>query len=442
MLPIYCGHFGLTREPFNITPDPNFLYMSVSHREALAQLAYGIKARRGFVVLTGEVGTGKTTMIQCLLDELNSTTKTALIFNMVVSPKDLLRYVCEKFGLVAQQESLKEIHDYVSLLERFLLESYRKGENVALIIDEAQNLSTEVLENVRLLSNFETAQDKLLQILLVGQPELGVRLNATELRQIKQRVALRHHLTPLSYADCEKYIAKRLEIAGGSISLFGPKAIEAVHNYSGGIPRLVNIICDNALLTVYALRKDKVEAGMIAEVAQDLQLAVSPIFAAKPVDLNAERVVSLNLKNRSSGPTDLATSSKPEPIVTFAASTGKSQPDRAPIGSNVSDHTTTKVGFSRDAKSNISTKAKIGSDVVSARFLDYMIGALTDAMGPMASVIVYEQIAAMGESVTEFPKRRVVELIEQTTREISSETAKANCKRAMLEGMRGIANGH
>ena len=441
MLPIYCGHFGLTREPFNITPDPNFLYMSVSHREALAQLVYGIKARRGFVVLTGEVGTGKTTMIQCLLDELNSTTKTALIFNMVVSPKDLLRYVCEKFGLVAHQESLKEIHDYVSLLERFLLESYRKGENVALIIDEAQNLSTEVLENVRLLSNFETAQDKLLQILLVGQPELGVRLNATELRQIKQRVALRHHLTPLSYADCEKYIAKRLEIAGGNISLFGPKAIDAVHKYSGGIPRLVNIICDNALLTVYALRKDKVEAGMIAEVAQDLQLTVSPVFAPKPVDVNVERVISLNLKNRGSGPVDLP-APKPERNVTAADSASKAQPDSVPIVSNLSDRSTATVVYSRDAKSNISTATKFGSGVVSAQFLDYMISALTDAMGPMASVIVYEQILAMGESVTEFPKRRVVELIEQTTREISSESAKANCKRAMLEGMRGIANGH
>ena len=441
MLPIYCGHFGLTREPFNITPDPNFLYMSVSHREALAQLVYGIKARRGFVVLTGEVGTGKTTMIQCLLDELNSTTKTALIFNMVVSPKDLLRYVCEKFGLVALQESLKEIHDYVSLLERFLLESYRKGENVALIIDEAQNLSTEVLENVRLLSNFETAQDKLLQILLVGQPELGARLNASELRQIKQRVALRHHLTPLNYTDCEKYIAKRLEIAGGSISLFGPKAIDAVHKYSGGIPRLVNIICDNALLTVYALRKDKVEAGMITEVAQDLQLTVSPVFATIPVDLNAERVIGLNPKNRSSGPADLA-ALKPERNVTAAYSTSKAQPDGGPIVSNVSDHTTATVVYSRDAKSNISTTTKFGSGVVSAQFLDYMISALTEAMGPMASVIVYEQIAAMGESVTDFPKRRVVELIEQTTREISSESAKANCKRAMLEGMRGIANGN
>ena len=222
-------------------------------------------------------------------------------------------------------------------------------------------MSTEVLENVRLLSNFETAQDKLLQILLVGQPELGARLNATELRQIKQRVALRHHLTPLSYADCEKYIAKRLEIAGGSISLFGPKAIDAVHNYSGGIPRLVNIICDNALLTVYALRKDKVEAGMIAEVAQDLQLTVSPVFATKPVDLDVERAMSLNLKNRSSGPADLAASSKPERNVISGIRRGKLSRIASLSFRMYPTIQPRQLVYSRDAKSNISTTTKFGS---------------------------------------------------------------------------------
>src|SRR5512145_2962132 len=151
MLPIYCEHFNLKREPFNITPDPGFLYLSGSHKEALAQLVYGIKGRRGFVVLTGEVGTGKTTLIHCLLKELNGNTKTAMVFNMVVSATDLLRHVCEKFGIATPQDAHKEIHDYLYLLEQFLIESYRNGTNAALIIDEAQNLSTEVLENVRLL---------------------------------------------------------------------------------------------------------------------------------------------------------------------------------------------------------------------------------------------------------------------------------------------------
>src|SRR3989304_9324961 len=275
MLPIYCEHFGLTREPFNITPDPSFLYVSGGRKEALAQLVYGIKSRRGFVVLTGEVGTGKTTLIQSLLEELNGSTKTALIFNMIVSPKDLLRYVCEKFGLVSDRENQREMHDSLSLLQRFLLDTYRNGDNVAVIIDEAQNLPTEVLENVRLLSNFETTRGTLLQILLVGQPELSSRLNASELRQIKQRVALRHHLNPLNISECRAYIARRLEVAGGDLSLLTPEAAGAVHSYSSGIPRLINILCDNGLLTAYALRNKRVETAMISEIARDLQLTAT-----------------------------------------------------------------------------------------------------------------------------------------------------------------------
>ena len=197
---LYQTHFGLSQAPFNITPDPSFLYLSASHREGLAQLSYGIRAKKGFVVLTGEVGTGKTTLIHALLNELNGSAQTALIFSTIVSPADLLRSVCEEFGLVDSKRPLQDIHDYLVSLNEFLLESYRKGENCALIIDEAQNLSAEVLESIRLLSNFETSKDKLLQILLVGQPELAVRLNSPELRQLKQRVMLRHHLRVLSLA--------------------------------------------------------------------------------------------------------------------------------------------------------------------------------------------------------------------------------------------------
>ncbi len=298
MLPIYCEHFSFKREPFNITPDPGFLYLSGSHKEALAQLVYGIKGRRGFVVLTGEVGTGKTTLIHCLLNELSGNTKTAMVFNMVVGAKDLLRYVCEKFGIFSPQDKYKEIHDYLYAIEQFLNESYRNGQNAVLIIDEAQNLSTEVLENVRLLSNFETAQDKLLQIFLVGQPELGIRLNAAELRQLKQRIALRHHLRPLNIAECKDYICHRLEVAAGNIDLFTSEAIEAIHEYAGGIPRVINILCDNGLLTAYALRRPAVEPNMIAEVARDLQLAVSPRITRKAVE---SKVGTLAGWDRSTG---------------------------------------------------------------------------------------------------------------------------------------------
>lgn len=447
MLPIYCEHFGLTREPFNITPDPNFLFMSASHREALAQLVYGIKARRGFVVLTGEVGTGKTTMIQCLLDELSSTTKTALIFSMVVSPKDLLRYVCEKFGLVSTQESSKEIHDYVSLLERFLLDSYRSRENVALIIDEAQNLPTEVLENVRLLSNFETAQDKLLQILLVGQPELGTRLNAAELRQIKQRVALRHHLSPLSLADCEKYIETRMKIAGGNISLFHPKSIEAVHKFSGGIPRLVNIICDNALLTTFALRKERVEGNMILEVARDLEINIFEHAANAVQDSPVLRRDSLSKKELTMTTSHGARLSAPGRI---------DEPLREPHMRDTQLNNTLAKSYdhwrknkntsnSQGSRDRISTNSNLASANMPSWFFAYMTEQLADAMGPMAVFVLRERIMAMGETVESFPKRRIVQLVEETSSEILDDRLKAGFKRTILneiQAMYAAQSGH
>jgi len=436
MLPVYCEHFGLTREPFNITPDPSFLYLSESHREALAQLVYGIKSRRGFVVLTGEVGTGKTTLIQCLLEELNGSTKTALIFNMIVSPKDLLRYVCEKFGLVSDRENQRDIHDYLSLLERFLLDSYRNGDNVAVIIDEAQNLPTEVLENVRLLSNFETTRDKLLQILLVGQPELSSRLNASELRQIKQRVALRHHLNPLNISECRAYIARRLEIAGGDISLLTPEAPGAVHSYSGGIPRLINILCDNGLLTAYALRKRRVETTMISEIARDLQLAptgrlvrepafvgLTGVTASRPSEGNSQRPVSGTVENLVPG--SFGQTSAKAGIGTKNA-IGTTGDFRRPVSPEPKSPTQTV------------TPAESIPDAVPAIFFDSMTSALTDAMGPMAVFVVRDLVAGMGETVKAFPKRRVARLVEETSQEILSEPLKVGYQRVMFEEIRGI----
>jgi len=291
---VYQQHFGLTREPFSISPDPDFLYLSTSHREGLAQLLYGIKGRKGFVVLTGEVGTGKTTLIHALLEVLNGNTHTSLVNNTIVNPKDLLRSICHDFGLVDFQDNHRDLHDHVILLNQFLLESYEKGDNVALIIDEAQNLSTEVLEVIRLLSNCETARDKLLQILLIGQPELATRLNSSELRQLKQRVMLRHQLLPLSFHDCKEYVGRRIEIAGGTPSMFSLKSLDSLYTYSGGIPRLINVLCDNGLLTAFSLGKNSVDAGMIREVAKDLDLDVPTEQEALPAKLppaNGRRIV-------------------------------------------------------------------------------------------------------------------------------------------------------
>ncbi len=274
---LYREYFGLTQTPFGITPDPFFLYLSASHREALAQLSYGIKARKGFVILTGEVGTGKTTLIHSLLRDLGDDTQTALIFSTIMNPLDLLRYICEEFQLIEPRQPSTEIHDYLVVLNEFLLQKYRNGENCALIIDEAQNLSPEVLESIRLLSNFETSKDKLLQIVLVGQPELAIRLNSQELRQLKQRITLRHQLHVLSLSECREYVSNRLRIAGGDPAIFTQAALESLYRYSGGIPRLINVLGDNALLTSFAMERKHVDDFIIREVAEDLSLAMGRV---------------------------------------------------------------------------------------------------------------------------------------------------------------------
>jgi type II secretory pathway predicted ATPase ExeA len=427
MEPLYLKAFGLAREPFNITPNPRFLFLSESHKEALAQLVYGIKARRGFVVLTGEVGTGKTTLINCLLDELNGSTKTALVFNMIVGPQDLLRYVCEKFGLVTNGDHRKPLHDYISLLENFLLESYGKSQNVALIIDEAQNLSAGVLENVRLLSNFETPRDKLLQILLVGQPELGDRLNRNDMRQIKQRVALHHHLSALSFSDCEKYTAKRLEIAGGNLSLFSTEAIEAVYSYSAGIPRLINILCDNGLLAAYAVHKERVDRDMIEQIAQDLQLT-NPIRPSAPAKESA-----IGPEESSHPIPREARSHRPDP----PNNPGPAQPMAVPAaeGIQLCDGATT---FEPPNAPGVSTASRPTSrtelvsvpgsktETIPPRFFDHMILSLTDAMGPMAPIVLHDQVAAMGEAIAAFPKERIFQLLNQVSQEILADTLRLN----------------
>jgi hypothetical protein len=279
-----------------------------------------------------------------------------------------------------------------------------------------------------------------LQIFLVGQPELGTRLNASELRQLKQRVALRYHLRPLNLTECKDYVARRLEVANGDISLFTPGAIEFVHAYSGGIPRVVNILCDNGLLTAYALRKQSVEAAMIEEVARDLQLNVSIPLARRVGDFNTEAVPSPDRKIRTARP-GFVTTSKLERNSNAVDVTANPRPGLVPTVHSVAALPPKKINYSPEAKGDTPVTGKAGSGIVSSQFLDYMIRVLTEAMGPMASVIVHEQIAAMGESPAQFPKRRLVELVEEATREILNDSAKANCKRVMLESIRGFDSG-
>jgi general secretion pathway protein A len=268
---MYEHFYGLKENPFNVTPNPEYIYLGENHKEALAQLLYGVREKKGFIVITGEVGTGKTTLIHYLLDKLdgNSHTKTAFLFNPKLTVDDFIQYILKDLGLRVQGQTKGE---YLHNLHRYLLNAYSKDERVILIVDEAHGLNPELLEEIRLLSNLETSKSKLLQIVLVGQTELDKTLSQPEFRQLRQRINLRYHLPPLSEKETKEYIEKRLRIAGAQNPLFTEGAIEEIYIKSGGIPRLINILCDNALLNGYALDQKIVDARSVREIAKDLKL--------------------------------------------------------------------------------------------------------------------------------------------------------------------------
>ncbi len=266
---MYTRFYNIKTKPFEITPDPHFLYLSEGHREALAHLVYAVKERKGFTVITGEVGTGKTTLIQTLLSRLDGNTRTAYVFNPNLNCTDFLEYICQDFGLRGQKRSKGQ---YISHLHHFLMDCYAKNENVVLIIDEAQNLDPELLEEVRLLTNLETPKRKLLQVILVGQPELNKTLNDFRFRQLKQRICLRYHMRHLNREETAKYITYRLIQAGAEDTrIFTPKALDRIYAYSGGTPRLVNIVCDNALLSGYTADRKMIGDRIIQEVIGHLE---------------------------------------------------------------------------------------------------------------------------------------------------------------------------
>ena len=268
---MYEQYYHLKERAFNLTPDPRFLYFTERHCEALANLVYGIRERKGFLVLSGEVGTGKTTLINALLDTLErANVLSALIFNPLLSVSEFFEYLMNEFNLKAPGRSKSQI---LMTLNSLLLERYRMGQVTVLIVDEAQNLSSELLEEIRLLTNLETATEKLLQIVLVGQPELSLKLNSPDLRQLKQRISLRCSLDPLSMFETKEYINTRMEIAGlPNQQLFADATIAEIFRSSMGIPRLINTICDNALLTGYACDAETVGIEIIREVCEDLEI--------------------------------------------------------------------------------------------------------------------------------------------------------------------------
>jgi general secretion pathway protein A len=270
---MYCDFYQLTEPPFNVTPDPKFLYLNARYREAIASLNYGITQRKGFITLIGEAGTGKTTLLNKLLEELDPKTKSVFIFNTNVTFEEILEYIFAEFGLPVHNG--KKLY-MLQRLNAFLLEELRGAGNVALLIDEAQDLEFSVLEDLRLLSNLETAKEKILQIVLSGQPELGQKLSNPVLRQLRQRIGINCRLLPLSRDEISEYIQYRLQ-AGGcpDLKLFSREAEDQIYHFSRGIPRLVNVVCDNALVIGYALGKKRIGADVVTEAAADL-LSIEP----------------------------------------------------------------------------------------------------------------------------------------------------------------------
>ncbi len=266
---MYESFYGFSSKPFNLTPDPRFLYLSEKHKEAFSHLLYGIQNRTGFVMVAGEIGTGKTTICRSLLSQLDNATEIAFIFNPFLSPEELLRKINEEFGIPTRARTIKGIIDE---LNEYLLKKAEENKNCVLVIDEAQNLAPEVLEQVRLLSNLETETQKLLQIVLIGQPELVATLEQPELRQLNQRITARYHLKELNFDETLQYVAFRLRVAGGNRKVrFNKPAVKAVFRYSGGTPRVINSLCDRALLIGYTKETMEITPKIVRQAAEETQ---------------------------------------------------------------------------------------------------------------------------------------------------------------------------
>ncbi|MFC1548529.1 ExeA family protein [Candidatus Omnitrophota bacterium] len=274
---MYLDFFGLKENPFNVTSDPDFLYLSHTHKEALDHLIYGIKARKGFIEITGEIGAGKTTLCRALINRLDEKTKTSLIFNSNLPETQLLEAIVTDFGITPTRRSKVALVKY---LNEYLLEQLSTGNNTVLIIDEAQNLRSTTLETIRMLSNLETNKEKLLQIVLVGQPQLKDKLNSPKLEQLRQRISVRFHVRALERNEIEGYIYHRIAVAGASETInFFPETCEQIYSYSNGIPRMINIICDKALLLGYVRETRLIGPEIIEKGIEEIEGQYS--FAVK-----------------------------------------------------------------------------------------------------------------------------------------------------------------
>lgn len=282
---MYKKFFGLKENPFNVNPDPRYLFLTPHTQEALACLTYGIETRKGFILLTGEVGTGKTTLINKLLEWLHKERVfTAFVFNPRLSVSQFFDFMLADFGIQCESHQKGQM---LLKLNQWLLDRYRAGERAVLIVDEAQNLSPQMLEEIRLLTNLETSTEKLLQIVLAGQPELEQKLNQPDLRQLRQRITLRAKTRQLTLEETQGYIEERLRIAGSeNPDIFTPEAVAMVHRYARGIPRVTNLLCEHALVSSFADEKNPVQAETVEEVARDFDLHIVDPLAHPPAPAN------------------------------------------------------------------------------------------------------------------------------------------------------------
>jgi type II secretory pathway predicted ATPase ExeA len=405
---VFENHFGFRETPFGVTPDPRFFYSHPFYLEGLAALVHGIETKKGFMLVTGEVGTGKTILLRKLMRLLDPRVHFVFVSNSHLTSYGLTELMVENLGLSNKEKNRLEM---IQDLNNYFIQQLRTGRTVALLIDEAQKLSDEALEGLCDLSNLETDEEKLLQIVLVGQPELVTKLNKSSLRRIKQRIAIHHRLSSLqTTSEIDLYIRHRLQIAGyDGPEIFTKEAVEAIWHYSGGTPRSINILCDTALAMACAVNKKKVSPYMLMRAAGDLLLEQG----SEPGKIGAAEPRRLRTKTPAPGinPKRSETSG--------VEARARDGPGTAIIRLRPSD----RVWLSR-----IATKGP----AVSVQFFERMTQAATEAMGPVADRILSDQISALGESRQAFPQGKLVDLILRVSGEILNETMRARFQTKMI----------
>jgi len=396
---MYETYYGFTEKPFSLSPDPKFLYRSQSHANAFELLQYAIRRREGFAVVTGDIGTGKTTLCRALLEEIDRTTFTALVLDPFLSEQDLLKRILQDFGVVSRENiragRLAGItkQDLIETLYDFLLGLVPLKANAVLIIDEAQNLPLPVLEQIRILSNLETDKEKLLQIILIGQLNLGTLLRSPELRQLDQRVSIRYQLEPLDRETVGAYVAHRLTIAGGSAAVtFAPKALDRLHRLSGGIPRLINLICDRALLAAFSVRENRITPDMVTHAAESLEVRPPPHvrFPRRGASLAGAAAVTIVASAIAVGSTTYLYQRFADQTVQAAGGTSALPRDAQGVDRNPSAARVSAVN--RDVPSGARLTILVGVYLVSSASSDRDIHALTEQLETSGYDVYYADV--------------------------------------------------